>query len=88
MAGGDGFLNARLGNKLKRIAPKTWVYEFEWLKEAAALQGLELERLDGARSSMSLKARSGRGVPTGFQAAQSSQDPASGQKASDLGISK
>ena len=38
----------RLGNKLKRIAPKTWVYEFEWLKEAAALQGLELEKLDGA----------------------------------------
>ena len=87
-AGGNGFLNARLGNKLKRIAPKTWVYEFEWLKEAAALQGLELERLDGARSSMSLKTRSGRGVSTGFQAAQSSQDPASGQKASDLGISK
>ena len=82
------FLTRNSGNKLKRIAPKTWVYEFEWLKEAAALQGLELERLDGARSSMSLKTRSGRGVSTGFQAAQSSQDPASGQKASDLGISK
>ena len=85
-AGGNGFLNAQLGNKLKRIAPKTWVYEFEWLKEAAALQGLDLERLDGTWSSMSLKTRSGRSVPTGFQATQSSQDLASGQSASDLGI--
>ena len=84
--GGDGFLNARLGNKLKRIAPKTWVYEFEWLKEAAAMQGLDLKRLNGTRSSMSLRTRSGHSVPTGFQATPSNQDLASDQRSSDLGI--
>ena len=87
-AGADGFVNARFGTKLKRIGPKTWVYDFEWLKEAAALQGLELERVNGSRSLMSLKARSGRGVSTGFQAGPSSQGAAFGQGASDLGISK
>jgi hypothetical protein len=73
-AGADGFLNARLGTKLKRIAPKTWVYEFEWLKDAAARQGLELERLNGARSLLSLKARNGYSVSTSVQAAQSGRD--------------
>jgi hypothetical protein len=76
-AGADGFLNARLGTKLKRIAPKTWIYEFEWLKDAAARQGLELERLNGVRSLMSLKARNGDSVSMSVQAAQSSQDLAS-----------
>jgi hypothetical protein len=84
-AGAEGFLNARMGMKLKRIAPKTWVYEFEWLKDAAALQGLELERLNGAQSLLSVKARCNHSASTARQAAQSSQDLVPGRKASDLG---
>ena len=84
-AGADGFLNARLGSKLKRIAPKTWVYEFEWLQQAAALHGLRLERLSEMRSLMSLKAISDRGVSMACQGARSSQDLAFDERTSRLG---
>jgi SAM-dependent methyltransferase len=84
-AGADGFLNARLGSKIKRIAPKTWVYEFEWLQQAAALHALKLERLSEVRSLMSLKAISDRGVSRAFQDGRSSQDLAFDEKTSRLG---
>ena len=53
--GATGFLNAKLGSKKKRITPRTWVYEFERLQDAAARRDLESERV--TKTLISLKRR-------------------------------
>jgi SAM-dependent methyltransferase len=54
-AGATGILNAPLGPKTKRIAPKGWIHDFVQLQAVAAEFGMHLGKLGSKGTLMSLR---------------------------------